>query len=151
MGGQKRMRQIAVLSLFPLAGCRDFRSNYWIGQGDVHRGAGKHKEAAAAYAKATAIDPTSGKAWLRLGNEYLQTWESDLAVSALEQATRYDERSYEAWYNLALARLRSANADGAAAALDRATAIDPKIGDGWLLLCSVRGGKGESLDALGAC
>jgi tetratricopeptide (TPR) repeat protein len=151
MNWNHRACLIAALAALSLVGCREARSRYWIGKGDASRNAGQHDAAATAYAKAAEADPTSAKAWLQLGSEYLELWENDRAVSALEQAVRCDANSYEGWHNLGLARLRMSKPDEAASALDRAIAIDPKASEAYLLSCTIRGAKGEWLEALGRC
>lgn len=120
----------------------------WIERGNLWHQTGAHAEAAACYAEATQLDPTSAQAWFNLGVTRTITGELDAALGAYQQALLHRPRFAHADNNLGI--LLQARGDFAQAQhhYTRAAQADPRYADphynaGLLAFAQARFGQAE--------
>ncbi len=97
--------------------------------GNMYLQLGSYAEAAAAYRKAIALDPTIAEAHFNLGNVLCEMNESAAALDAYRQAIAVRPDFVEAYYNLADTLAGNGRLDEAAASYRKAVEIQPSIGD----------------------
>jgi tetratricopeptide (TPR) repeat protein len=105
---------------------------------------GQWEEAAAAFAKATTLEPTSAPAFLNLGLSRLQQGQVDDALTALNRAVTLDPKLRGANLFLGIARYRKNDYPSAAAALKREVHLDPKNAQALMWLGVVQLGVGDA-------
>lgn len=84
-------------------------------------------KAEALYKKATATNPTDGKAWYGLGSASLQVGELPVAIEGFEKSFELGVNPAYSLYNLACAYARAGKKDEALATLQKLTGIAPRL------------------------
>jgi len=84
-------------------------------------------------ARATALDPTYGRAWVDLGGIYLHSGRWESAVDVYRKALQLEPASGNAGLGLARALAARGDLPGAAETLEKLLERSPDDADGWLL------------------
>ena len=105
---------------------------------------GKWEEAANAFSKAIAIDPTSAPAYLNLGLSRMQQGHIDDALTALNRAAVLAPKLRGANLFLGIARYRKNDYSGASVALKREVHLDPKNAQVFMWLGVVQLAAGDA-------
>jgi len=96
----------------------------WEGYG--HYGAGRYREAIAAYTTVIAADADDDIAHINRGNAYYELGELDSALRDLQRATALNPHSAAAWSGYGLVLLARGDLDAALAAFDRGLTCDDR-------------------------
>jgi len=83
--------------------------------------------------RATALDPTYGRAWVDLGGIYLHSGRWESAADVYRKALQLEPDSGNAGFGLARALASRGDLSGAAETLDKLLQRSPNDADGWLL------------------
>lgn len=104
----------------------------WETLGAHYREQGKHTDAAAAYERALAANPSHARLWLMLGNARQQEGRLDAAEDAYRQAVRLNPDSAEGYSNLGVVQVRRGQYTAALSSLERSIEQSPRYPEAWM-------------------
>jgi tetratricopeptide (TPR) repeat protein len=119
----------------------------WELLGDAEYETANDREAAEAYARATALDPSRAAAWRGLGEALWSAGDLERATEALRRAAESAPDDPEPLMSLAALLFESGRAAEAEQAARRALEIDPRAADAVVVLARTRANAGDQTEA----